>query len=191
MSWKFVVPSSGNRIAGLGIVKGVENSYELLAGISRSKGFPDDAYMEMNPRFPKQIALGDSFTTLDRVWVASKRLSELVKEYTPKDLEILPITIRDHKGRSASAPYFLIHPLRTVDAIDQAQSKFRWNPIDSNSIASFQRLVIDESKLPIDVGACRVKYIGGAILVAPALIEAITSAQMTGMRWRATEDHTG
>ena len=191
MSWKFVVPSSGSKIAGLGVVKGVEDSYELKLGISRAKGFPADAYMEMTPRFPKQIGLGDSFSTIDSVWVASQRLADLVKQHAPKDLELLPITIRDHKGRAVAVPYFLIHPLRTVDAIDQTQSKFRWNPINTELIASFQRLVIDADKLPTDIGVCRVKHMGSPILVSPGLIDAIVSAKMTGMRWRAIEDHTG
>jgi hypothetical protein len=191
MSWKFVIPSSGNKIAGLGVVKGVDDSYELATGVSRAKGFSVGAYMEMNPRFPKQIALGDSFSTIDSVWVASQRLTELVVKFTPKELETLPITIRDHKGRDVDIPYFLINPLRTVDAIDQSQSKFRWNPINKDFIASFQRLVMDESKLPVDAGVCRIKHIAGAILVAPALIEAIVSARMNGLRWEAIEDYTG
>jgi hypothetical protein len=191
MAWKFVVPFSGNKLAGLGVVKGVKDSYELKTGISRAKGFPADAYMEMNPKFPKQIGLGDSFSTIDSVWVASQRLSDLVGEFASKDLEILPITIRDHKGRAVAGPYSLIHPLRTVDAVDKSQSVFEWNPIDTSFISTCQRLVVDESKLPTDIGVCRLKHIGSSILVAPALVEAIVSAKMTGMRWRAIEDHTG
>lgn len=142
----------------------------------------------MARRFPKQLALGDSYGNVGDLWVASMRLAELVKAHTPRDLELLPLTIIDHKGRAVETPHVIIHPTRVVDAIDQARSKYELNRIDPTFISSADVLVLDPTKFPLDVGVCRVRLINDRVLVSPALVAAIDAAGMTGVRWMSAAD---
>lgn len=187
MSWKFAAPRSGNTYAGLGILKNVPDKFELSTGTPRAAGFPDNAKLEMNPRYPKQIALADSYSCGDRLWIASARLGELVAQHTPRDLELLPVTIFDHKGRAVEAKHVLINPTLNVDAIDRAKSVIEWNDIDPDDILTAKPLVVDESKLPTDLGVVRLKGLSGFILVSQPLQDAITAAGMTGILWMPIE----
>jgi len=191
MKWKFVDPSSRSKLAVLGPIRNVAEDFQLGFGIPRLAGFPSNAEIHMNPRYPKQVALGDSYSNLADLWVASSRLAELVHSYTPRDLELLPVTLIDHKGKPVAAPHFIIHPLSTVDAIDRGRSTFELNDIDPSFISDAPAIELDVSKLPADLGVCRVALIKRRILVSPALVAAIDAANMSGVEWLEVSDYHG
>ncbi len=191
MDWKFVDPSSGSKLAVLGALQNVPDDHQLGFGISRFAGFPSNAELRMNPRYPKQLALGDSYSNLADHFIASARLAELVRAHTPRDLELLPVTLIDHKGRPVTSPHVIIHPLRTVDAIDRDRSDFELNAIDPTFISDAPHIELDPALLPVDVGVCRVTLIKRRILVSPALVRAIDEAGMTGVDWLDVADYHG
>lgn len=164
------------------------DKFELSTGTPRAVGFPDNAKLEMNPRYPKQIALADSYSCGDRLWIASARLGALVAQHTPRELELLAVTIFDHKGRAVEAPHVLINPTLNVDAIDLSKSVVDRNDIDPTDIRAAKPLVIDESKLPTDLGVVRLKGLSGFVLVSQPLQDAIAAAGMTGIQWTPIEE---
>jgi hypothetical protein len=47
--------------------------------------------------------------------VVSKRLRELIEAHNPKDIEFLPVTIKNHKKRVASTEYTIMHGAKAIE----------------------------------------------------------------------------
>ena len=101
MSAQIVVWESqaGSKYCVLGGLLSVPDEYEISKGKSRADGFPDDARFTMDKRFPKQVALSDSLSNLERMVVVSPRLRAFIEATSPPSVEFLPVSIINHKGR--------------------------------------------------------------------------------------------
>src|SRR5688572_14376658 len=95
-------------------IDGIEDDYQLRYGISRAAGWPDDAYCVFDWDFPKDIALSDSPGGTG-VILASPRLTEALLAKDLHNVELLPVTIINHKGRVAARHYHVVHPLEVID----------------------------------------------------------------------------
>jgi hypothetical protein len=173
-------PVAGKRYC---VLQSLENAPDPLAirkGVSLQP-WPGNVRFGMDPNFPKQVQLPDCVRNLQKALVVSKRFKEFVEATAPSPhLEYLPVTIIDHKGKVASADYFVINPIPLQDCIDQQASDLMWNPIDPTLIASCTRMVIDEARIEPDMPVFRMKHYPSPLLVARSLANRIADAGFTG-----------
>jgi len=146
--------------------------------------WPDNVQYWMDPSFPKQVQLSDSVSNDDEALVISSKLKELIEGLKPSNLEFLPLTIIDHKGKVASSEYFIANCTHLQDCIDQKASDLVWNRIDPTLIASVKKLVVDESKIPPETLVFRMKHFPKSIIVSRALSEAISGKGFSGILFR-------
>jgi hypothetical protein len=101
------------------------------------------------------------------------------------------VQILDHKGRVASADYFLLNPLTTVDCIDTKASGVSWNDINPVLIESCKKLVIKVRAVPEDRHVFRPTHAPFIVLVRSTLAEALGQAEFVGLRFRDPVDFQG
>ena len=170
-------------------LRGLEKSYRLNNGTPLAAHFPPDVELHMHPDYPNDILVPDNVLNADLVIVASPRLQECVRSHSPPEVEYLPVRVIDHKGRLASAEYAIIHPLHPVDCIDRQRSVFRISPIKPDSIKSFEKLVLDESRIPRERMLFRMQGFWGITLVRRDLATAISSMGFTGLEWLGIDEY--
>jgi Immunity protein family (Imm11) len=171
----------GNKYCVVLALNGVERGYELTKGVSRAKGFPPDAYFQMDKQFKKQVALSDNVANLDSMPLVSQRLKTFIEERKPKRIEFLRVKILDHKDKPVKDDYFIVNPLTVVDCIDTQQSKFMWNSIDPELIAGITKLVLKPKAIDPELLMFRPKHDEGRVFLRRDLAQEIQTAGFTGV----------
>jgi hypothetical protein len=179
VAWKAKAPAG---FCALECLENVEDSYELKRGISRANGFPADASFRMDAAHPKNVKLADNVYNLDRMLVVSKKLKELIESKAPPSTEFLPVTIYNHKGRVASADYFIVNPFLLQDCIDKKKSQIEWNDIDPELICSCFGLVLLPDTIDPKLLLFRPKHMPTIVLVRRDLADEIEAGGFTGIK---------
>lgn len=179
---------AGSKYCGLGNLENVPKAFEIQFGMSRTAGFPADARYSMDQEFKKQVALADALWGVgDRV--ISAKLKTFIEARNPVDVEFLPVSIINHKGKVASADYFILHPVRIVDCIDQKSSTLKWNAIKPDLISSCVKLVLDLAAIPDDVLLWRPRHLEHEIFIQRGLADEMVAAGFTGLRMKEIADY--
>jgi hypothetical protein len=162
-------------------LQGYEEAFKLKRGSPVGEAFPEDAHFDMNPDFPDDIKLGDNIKNTGGFILVSKALRDLLETAGASNLEYLAVRIINHKGRLASADYFIINPLAVYDAIDFAQSVVKRNNINPDSLSSVSKLVIDPSKVPPEATLFRLKAFERRVVVRRQVADRLTAAGLVGI----------
>lgn len=177
-----------NNFASVGGAGNVKDAHELKRGVSRSKGFPDDAFFRMDPKRPKAVKLPDNVFNLPRVMLVSSKLKEAIEEAKPPKVEYLRVKILDHKERVAADDYFIVNPVDLVDCIDKEKSEVGWNKLEPDRIMGCAKLVIDESRIDKKLILLRPKHLSTIVLVRRSFAEQLQAAEVTGLKFQEVKD---
>lgn len=183
----------GSHADGVCRVRGLQNVddvFELGMGVSRSSGWPNDAFCRMDPFYPKDIALADSLLGAN-VLLVSSRVKDFLGGARVNNVELLPVQIVNHKGRTASRDYFVVNPLDVCDCIDEQQSLAERNPIDPDSILGSARLALRYDRIPAELKIFRPEFWREIVLIRRELADAMRAAGLTGLRLIEPDDYTG
>jgi len=178
----------GARSCVLGPLQDVDDDYELLRGISRINGFPEDAYFRMSENFPRNLQLVDVLVNGNMLLVISERLKEFLREENLKNNEFIPVRIFNHKGRETKEHYYILHQTELQDCIDLSKSQVKINNINPEFISRVMNLVIDESRIDPDVLLFRMKRHPTIPLFRRDLAERIQSAGFIGISFHEIEN---
>jgi hypothetical protein len=178
---------SDGGIATFESLQNVVDSYEISEGVSRAATFPPDVKLPMNRKFPKDIKLPDNCSTHEQLIVVSEPVRAWLAAKNPPEVEILPITLVNHKGRDVEQPYFIVSPLKQVDCIDKANSNLIWNPIDKTLIASIFKLVLDPQQIDESLPMFRLKHKPRIVLIRRDWAEDALKQRFSGMDFVAIE----
>ena len=184
--WKYAtVPSA----CVLKPLVGLDKSFRLLEGVPLHNGFPTTVQFHMDSDFPNDLVLPDNLLNPDFCIVASDRLAAALKARNVAHMEYLPVTIIDHKGRTASSKHVIVHPVEPVDCIDAAQSVFDLSRINKNRINSFKKLVLDTTRIPADRQIFRLKGFWKIVLVRLDLAQSLGKEGFSGLGWLPIQDY--
>ena len=157
-----------------------EFARSLDIGDSLTESWPPDVSLSMNPERPKDVALIDYVHNLEALLVASPRMVEFFEQQKLPDLEFLPVTILDHKGRQASSEYKIIHCCHVVDCVDQEQSEFEWDGLSEPSMV-VEKVVLKADALEGDSRMVTPKFVPGKVFYRADLVEAIKGQDFKGV----------
>jgi hypothetical protein len=162
---------------------GLDKTSRLNHGVPLLAQFPENVSFHMHGDFPKNLLLVDNLLNSDQVIVASSRVKEFLEARAVPQVEYLPVRIIDHKRKVASKDYFIVHAVDPVDCIDTKKSAFKMSRINPQRFDRFERLVIDESRVPADRQLFRLKNFGDVTLARRDLADALKQAGFTGIGW--------
>jgi hypothetical protein len=134
----------------------------------------------MNPERPKDVTLTDYIQNQEGVLLAGPRLVSFLRSQALPDVEFLPVSILDHKGRVASTEYAIVHCCRVIDCVDQEKSDFKWNGLEKPSM-SVSRMVLKSDTLGENDRLIRPKFVPGKVLYRADLREALHEQRFTGL----------
>lgn len=169
---------------------GLTDPWELERGISRAAGWSPDAYCKMNDRYPKDIALADNMHATG-LTVVSRAMKEFLLGADVKDVEFLPLTIINHKGKVAAADYSIVNPIGVIDCIDTKASGATWNDLEPDLMLGCDSLMIQAKKVPATATVFRPKYMPTIILVEGDLTKRMAAAGFSGLNFKKPESFTG
>lgn len=180
--WAFDNPEDRNFCILDDLVE-VEDDHELKEGVSRLDGFPGDVEYFMDPDYPNDVELADSLMNSDSLIVVSLALREFIESKTMKNIEFLPVTIVNHKGKPASSDYSLLNPIILQNCINPEKSGARWSTLTPDRMAAIKRLVIDEDKIDKAAKIFRPTGFSRIVVVEVKIADEILAAGFTGIRW--------
>jgi hypothetical protein len=143
--------------------------------------FPADVALHMDPDFPNDLLLPDSVGNSLQLNVASQRLADVLRAEALPELEYLPLTIVDHKGRVASATHVIVHPVGLVDCIDLEQSVYKPNSIVPGKLSRVKKLVLDAARVPPGRMVFKCKGYGEPTIIRKALAAKLMAHGFTGL----------
>lgn len=176
--------------ATLTAIANVPDDYELWEGVSRAASWPSDAAFHMDPAYPRDVLLPDAVHSRggDGLPLVSPALREAIAAFDPPDVEYLPVTIYDHKGRVASDEHVIAHSCHVVDALDHDAMEILWNPLDPETIMSCQGVVLDPARLEGAPALFRPKNMEGRVFVRHDVADALEATESTGLRFVPLEE---
>ena len=172
-------------VPGAASMEELRVEFDVLDSIKRGRSvvadFPDDAAFHMDPDNPKDVMLIDNVSNYETIPLVSPVLRDFLVQQDIAQLELLRVSIVDHRGRTAADDYSLVHPCRIVDCIDQKQSVFKWNRLDPTTMSPVSKLVLDTHKLGPDDLLIRPRYIKNLILVREDLAGPLMMEEFRGL----------
>ncbi len=172
-------------------MEGFEKDYELEVGIPQSDSFPSGVTLRMDSRKPTHTILVDCVKNTQGVVVISEKMKVFIDQQVLAEVEFLPITVIDHKGRKLDDSYYIFHPINNVDCLDLDNADPEWDDIDDTVVASVKKLVIDGVKVPEDKKYFRPKNYIARPIVAKALVDAIVNEGFTGVQFLPVSEISG
>ncbi|HYD41579.1 MAG TPA: DUF1629 domain-containing protein [Anaeromyxobacter sp.] len=169
-------------------IEGVPRTYELDRGVSRASDWPSDACFRMSPELPDDVGLVDFLPNVGSCIVASAAVRALLEAEKVRNVEYLPVSIINHKGRKQPEPYFVVNPFPLQDCIDMERTVGTRNEIDRSLLAEVDHLVIDESRIDPSVMLFRMKHWPYRDVYRPELAEKIKAAKFTGIKFVTPEE---
>ena len=160
---------------------GFNADWKITTGVSVIADWPDDARLRMNPERSDDTILTDDLRNLESMIVASGRLAEVLRKEGFDELELLPVTIINHKKKPIKEPYFIIHPLNPIACIDKARSKLEMSPISPGHIAQAYKLALDEKKINKGRQIFRVAGLAGPVFVSRELAAKLDKERFSGL----------
>ena len=158
----------------------VERKYELLQGVPRLETWPESVVLDFSKHRAEGLFLPD---TVDNAfgWILVSGACKAALDAVPDDdVEFLPVTIRNHRGRVASDDYWIVNVLRLVEAVDRQRSEFEPDAADPSQIFRIDRLVLDPSVVADGPPLFRLAERPRLVLLRADLAEQVEAAGLTG-----------
>ncbi len=165
-----------------------EDDYLIDVGIPVSEDYPETVSIAMDPDFPKDTIVTDHIRGPYRI--CSERLVEFLKSKELPNVEYLPITILNHRGRAVDSPYFIVHPIHAVDCLDEEACEVTDSSI-AKYIKSLKHFILDDAKSQNLPPLMRVKRFASHVMIHRSLAEELDEAGFTGLGWLELSDMEG
>ena len=175
----------------VGNPSGFEDQFLLLEGVPLLSQWPDNVICKMSPRYPKDIQLTDNLYGGNYAVISKRLKEETLALAGASNVEFLPISVLNHKGRVASKDYYVMNPVGTLDCVDIEKSGVVWNALNKNLISQVKHLVLKNDGIPPEVAVFRLTYMAPTILVRRSLADHLSSRGFTGLCFRKLADFTG
>ena len=187
----FLVWRCGTPVEGVSVVQGllgVDDEHGLYLAEPYGVAWPADAEAAMNPDTPRDVALADGLYGVAHI-VVSARVAERLSALSAP-VELLPVTLRNHKGRVTPVRYVLVNALRVVDCIDLTASGARWNTIDPTRLCGCVSLVLRPDAIPRDAQIFRLEHWRNVTMVRRDIADGL-SAGTRGLHFQDPREYTG
>ena len=169
-------------------IQGMDDDWELYEGIPQDDEKTANIHVSMEESFPRNIQLEDFVWNMGNLPIVSSRVVELVTSFNPSNVQIFPVTIFNHKGRSVKKPYFLMHTVHHPDCLDPGASGARPNRIDPSVFSRVERLVFDENGMDPSLAFVRLHRLFNPLLVNRKLVSRMLAEKITGIQFIETSD---
>ncbi len=161
--------------------KGVEEEWNLIEGNRMGDNFPEDAAYYMSHDH-KGMKLSDFLSNYINLLMISNKVRDLMRQEGITDVEFLPFTLYDKKGRIASQEHCIANMLGTIDCLDLENSIFVRSHLDPEDVLYFKKVALKTKKIPSDKKLFRLKEMSELHIVRSDFVTALRENSITGYR---------
>lgn len=156
-------------------------SYLVCFGRRVGALYPTDARIRMTET-RTGLRLSDLLGNTKNMLMVSSRLRKVIEEVC-RDVEIeyLPFTIIDHRGRPFSSDYTIVNPIGTLDCLDHAASGTVWGKDDPTRIITVKEYVLDPRKVEMAPPLFRIAGDPTELVVTQVLADALKPHKFTNL----------
>ncbi|WP_224363357.1 Imm43 family immunity protein [Hyalangium versicolor] len=165
--------------------------YRYNEGQSLAKEFPKNATVQFADKFKDRRKLYDFIANFESGLFVSSKVRTLLEELESKDLEFLPITVKDHKGAVAADDYFILNPIGSQDIIDMKKSKLVMDTLIDGEIGRIKKLVLQPRSVDKEAHLFRATNKPRLIIIDDTVRKAFEKNGVTGYRLFKAEGWDG
>jgi hypothetical protein len=169
----------------------IKNVAKLHDGEAVPPDFGQPIQFHMSDLLPDDIALSDNYDVGGQIVVSGKLKAALDAVVTGQEIQYLPASIINHKGRTASDDYFVLHPHDVCDCIDVKKSGVQWNPLNKRKIIGCKSLVLQPAAIPPALSLFRLKHWGSRIVATDAVATSLRGQRLVGLHFIDPAQYTG
>ena len=157
--------------------------YYLREGLPLAPHYPSDPFkasIHLSPKY-MGIKLGSLIGNSGGALLLHKDLIAVIQQHNVIEIEVLPFTLYDHKGRVHSKEYAILNPLSIIDCIHMDLSGAEYDADDEDNPYSFNEIILDKSKLTDAPDLFRIKWASHEYAWSERLITSIQSNKFTNI----------
>lgn len=168
-----------------------DQGYRFKEGVSLRGWLPEHVPYAMSPRYPEARALCPfQVNTLELIIPSGECRRVMEEGGKAGNIEFLPITIINHRGKVASEDYCIANLLGSVDCMDREESVYRNSSLDPSVLSTCTKLVLREERIPEDVELFRLSNGLTTYIAGPSLKERLEARGLTkGVRFIPVEEY--
>ena len=171
--------------------EGFDKSYLLNEGIKVKEQYPENVYFDMHPDRTKDNLLVDSLFNTDNELVISKKMMIFFVDKKIKNLEFLPVKIRDHQAKFIDEEYFILNILDHQDCLDIDASCAEISIIDDTTIEEVEEIILLDDKADHGLDIFRICNFPAATLISDSLVKEMQNENFTGIDFISLEEFDG
>lgn len=157
-------------------------SWRMSRGLPVDERFPSDVVLQVDGG-TKGITLPDFVSNTVQLAIVSRKLKQTLDEHAAANIEYLPISIANHKGRVSGNDYYIANLLDHHDCIDMERSEVEQLGMEPEFLSGLFRLHITEDRVPHEAKLFRLKSMPSAILIRDDLRATVDVAGLTGVKY--------
>ncbi|WNG34740.1 hypothetical protein F0U61_14600 [Archangium violaceum] len=166
----------------------MEKDYLLHEGTPCKDWFPEGLVFDLSKDHGSKLT--DCVPNTDNFLIVSEKLKGVLESHDKEDpIEFLPIRLRNPKKKLVAAPYFIANVLGAVPCMNKSKSKFTMDAIDKEQVAWFEKLVLEEKKIPKKKTLFRLGEKTTLLITREDLAREILTAKCNGMMFIPMEDY--
>jgi hypothetical protein len=158
---------------------GVPQSWDLDNGVSLKGRITEATTLSMDPE--QGDLLLDFIPNSDQALIASERARALLESegLQGEQVEYLPFTLVDKRGKPTRQRFFFINLLRKIDCMDAEASEF--TPAAGGGILDIDKLHLRQERIPEDARLFRLGEFPRLHVIRADLLQRIQDVGLTGL----------
>jgi len=167
--------------------RGVMDSYDLVACVRVADEYPDglgETKLELGEDYPG-LELTSYIGNTKSMLIVNRETAAIVQSQDVGELEVIPFTLINHKGRVHSRDYVFLNPLSCVDCLDLNKSAVDRHR--DGSIMKITKFVLAASKLAGLCNLFRPKEDLGRYIFSETLVNALHARGCTNFVFEELE----
>jgi hypothetical protein len=164
-------------------VTNLEEAYRLHDGLPLADGFPSDVTFQMKEDFPDDTLLTDTLINVNSVLIISEKTKEALTELGVKDVEYLPVVIKDHRGKASKTQYYVLNPLVWAPLLKFQECEPTMNDLIPDMAESLSAFVVDPeaaAKAPL---VFHIQHIPEYVGIRTSLARELDARGLVNNRW--------
>ncbi|WP_141617125.1 DUF1629 domain-containing protein [Myxococcus sp. AB036A] len=117
--------------------------------------------------------------------MVSDKLKSLLEKEAGVEIEFLPFSLYNHKGRVAAEACFIANVIGTHECVDAAKTRGEKSIISPGQFEALSQLTLDSAKVPSDAKLFRVNVFPRALIIRDDLRATLEREGITGIRYVA------
>ncbi len=186
----FWAVDKANNAAQMNGLEGFDDDYMINSGRPVAPNpenppkseFPDNTTLHWDRSFPKDTIMTDTLENTNGFIVVSSKTKEFLTDYGIPNVELLPVTVFNHRKRAVKTPYYIIHPVPAIDLLDIEACDVKWRR-PNKAIKEMANFVLDAEKMIELPPIFRLGLMTGYLLVHRKLAAAMDAHGLVGNGW--------